>query len=147
MSTKPLFTSWSPIVTNPQSVNNPAVQVFDSELVIGLQLWFGESTPGDAWDLTLRLYVELSDQQEAKAGLLALGRDPDQFSWVPIEQYQDIKVTRPGGTADWCVSVGDNIVSPGWVMTIMQNVPGRIRGEIVQTRGNRRLLLYRLLCR
>jgi len=127
-------------------VNNPALQIFDSELVIGLQLWFGESTPADTWDLTLRLFVDLSDQQEAQAGLLALSRDPDQFSWVPIEVYKDIKVVRPSGE-HWCISVGDSIVSPGWVMTLENRVPGRIRGEIVQTSGSRRLLLYRLMCR
>lgn len=148
MKNKPVvFSAWFPLVTNPQSVNNPASQVFDSERVEGFQIWFGESTPADAWDLTLRLFVDLAEQPEAVAGLLALGRDPEQYSWVPFEVYHDVKVVQPPGAGGWCVAMGEEVISPGWVLTVDQNVPGRVRAEIVQVRGQRRLLLYRLFCR
>jgi len=139
------YTDWKPIVLNPRAVDSHPIELFDDVNVENLQLWMGACGPSDSYTLRFKVFVDL--KQEALDALKEFGRDPQVYAWPIVEQYDEIRVRQPTPSSPWSVTVGEETVSSGWLLQVDQKMVGRVKAEILQSGGTRRLLLYRLVRR
>lgn len=138
------FTDWKQIVLNPRVDVAQPEQLFDDTNVVNVQIWFGATGPMDHYALRFRTFVKLSG--DAIEAVKALGRNPEEVAWPTYEEYTGLHISRyPEPSSPWRVMAGGELIADGFLLQINQQMVGRVKCEILQTEGQRRLLLYRLV--